>query len=249
MMLVVVFAGCAGAPKAGAPKEEVKPAEKPAEPVAEKPAQTPAKPAAAGSLVANPKKEDFPVMIVANAAVKIDGDLSDWPVVPVALLEQKGGKLSGKFRMFTDGANLYVSGEVVDATPTVNTKGDGANYDGDAVEFFVGTHDDRRSALQKGDVQIIVSYNPDQPLAWNYCSKEPMKSLELVVKNVEGGYLFESKYGLEELGLTVAAGATVWVDFALDNSNGSGRSGQLVWHGTGDNYKNPSLWKKTTFAQ
>ena len=203
--------------------------------------------AGAGQVVANPK-EAFPV-VIAKAAIQVDGDLSDWPAVPVGLLQKAGTKNAMKFRVFVDEANVYAAFEVTDPTPTVNKQDPGSNWDGDAVELFLGTHDESRVALKPGDVQVIVSYNPAKPLAWNYFSKQPMKDLAVAVKDAPGGYVVEARFSLAELGLAAPApGAPVWLDVSLDDAKGGARVGQLVWHGTENDYQNPSLWKKTSFV-
>ncbi len=200
--------------------------------------------------VTKPKEQPFPV-IIGRSPVRIDGDLSDWPAMPVARVANADGTHACNYRLFVDGTRVYAAFEVTDATPVVNTAGPGRNWQGDAVEFFLGTHPDRRDELKEGDVQIVISYNPQAPVVWNYFSHRPLTDAAVVVKDAPGGWRVEASFALAELGLAPPApapGAPVWVDFALDNADTLGRSLQLTWHGDSEIYKTPKLWKKTEFA-
>lgn len=204
--------------------------------------------AQAAPLVFNPAAQDFPV-IIGRAPVKVDGDLADWPALPTGLVSDAGGAHAARFRLFFHGDRVYVAFEVTDATPTPNKQGPGDNWQGDAVELFLGTHEEPRGALGSGDVQVIVSYNPAAPLAWNYKSQKAMKDAVVVVKDAPGGWLVEASFSLAELGIaSPAPGAPVWIDFALDNSNGAERVAQYAWLGSEDLYKTPSMWKRSAFA-
>lgn len=208
-------------------------------------AQAPAPPA---PVVSNPAAQDFPVFI-GKAPVKVDGELADWPALPTGLVSSADGKHAARLRLFFHGDRVYVAFEVTDATPTPNRKGPGENWQGDAVELFLGTHEEPRSALGAGDVQVIVSYNPAAPLAWNYRSQKPMTDAAVVVKDVAGGWRVEASFTLAELGITAPApGKPVWIDFALDNSDGADRAAQYAWLGTEDLYQTPSMWKRSVFA-
>ncbi|HYD42124.1 MAG TPA: sugar-binding protein [Anaeromyxobacter sp.] len=205
--------------------------------------------AAAGKLpVTRPKQQPFPV-IIGGAPVRIDGDLSDWPAVPVGRVAKADGTHACNFRVFVDATRLYAAFEVTDVTPVVNTAGPGRNWQGDAVELFVGTHPERRDELKEGDVQLVISYNPQAPLVWNYFSHKPMPGAAVVVKDAPGGWRVEASFALAELGLEPPApGAPVWIDFALDNADTIGRASQHPWHGNPDLYKTPKLWKRSSFA-
>ncbi len=205
--------------------------------------------AAVGKIpVTRPKQQPFPV-IIGRAPVRIDGDLSDWPAIPVGRVANAEGSHAANFRVFVDATRVYLAVEVTDATPVVNTAGMGRNWQGDAVELFLGTHPERRDELQEGDVQLVISYNPQTPFVWNYFSHKPMQEAVVVVKDAPGGWRVEASFALAELGLLPPApGAPVWVDFALDNSDTVGRANQLLWHGGPDIYKTPKLWLKSTFV-
>jgi hypothetical protein len=229
---VVVFGAavaCASTQKAGPSQEELD--------------------AAVGKIpVTQPKQQPFPV-IIGRSPVRIDGDLSDWPAVPVARVAKADGTHAASFRVFVDATRVYAAVEVTDATPIVNTALQGRNWQGDAVELFLGTHPERRDELQAGDVQLVISYNPQAPLVWNYFSHKPMQDMAVVVKDAPGGWRVEASFSLAELGLTPPApGAPVWVDFALDNADTIGRANQFTWHGDAEIYKTPRLWKKSEFA-
>jgi hypothetical protein len=201
-----------------------------------------------GTIISKPKKALFPV-IIGKAPVSIDGNLSDWPPLPVGRVASPDGSHACNFRVFFDATRVYAAFEVTDATPVVNTQAKDRNWRGDAVELFLGTHGKSRDRLAEGDVQVIISYNPEAPIAWNYFSHQPMNDTRVVVKNVPGGWLAEASFTLADLGLAPPVpGEPVWIDFALDNSDGTGRNGQFTWHGSFDLYKTPSMWKKSRFV-
>jgi len=152
-------------------------------------------------------------------------------------------------RVFVDATRVYAAFEVTDVTPVVNTGSPGRNWQGDAVELFLGTHDEPRAALGAGDVQVVISYDPQAPLAWNYFTHKPMTEAMVVAKAAPRGWLVEASFTLADLALAAPApGATVWIDFALDNSDAVGRAAQYPWHGDPDLYKTPSLWKRSSFV-
>jgi hypothetical protein len=242
LAMLGVATSCASAQKTEPAKAEAPPAAAPA--------TTPAAalPAVVAGVVTNPKEQPFPV-VIGKAPVTIDGDLSDWPALPVGRVASADGSHACDFRVFVDATRLYAAFEVVDASPVPNAQGPGRNWQGDAVELFLGTHADSRGALNNGDVQVIVSYNPKAPLAWNYFSHKPMADAKVVVKDAPRGWLVEASFTMAELGLAAPApGAPVWIDLALDSSEGAGRSGQFIWLGNADVWKTPSMWKKSVFV-
>lgn len=205
-------------------------------------------PVVATGVVTNPKEQPFPI-VIGKAPVTIDGDLSDWPALPVGRVSNADRTHACDFRVFVDATRVYVAFEVTDNSPTLNKQGPAQNWQGDAVELFLGTHNDARDTLREGDVQVIVSYNPGSPLAWNYFSHKPMTDAKVVVKDAARGWLVEASFTFAELGLSAPEpGAPVWIDLALDNSEGYGRSAQFQWYGNADIYKTPSMWKKSSFV-
>lgn len=208
-----------------------------------------APPVVSGKPVTNPEKETFPVFL-RKAPVMVDGDLSDWPSgLPVGKVASPDGTHEVVFRVFVTATRVYAAFEVADPTPTVNRATMGETYNGDALEIFFGTHDESRSSLRPGDVQVLIAYNPKAPHAWNNFSNAPMKDALVVEKDVRGGWVVEASFTHAELGISPPApGQPVWLEVALDNANGGARAAQWVWLGNLDMWKTPSMWKKTAFA-
>lgn len=202
----------------------------------------------AGKYVTRPKEEDFP-FVIAKAPVKIDGDLSDWPAgLPVGKASSPDGSHAVVFRTFAQGDRIYVAFQVTDSTPTVNKQNGGSAYDGDAIEFFLGTHDASHGDWAENDVQVFVTYAPASPHVYNNVSTKVMGQTQIVEKTTADGWLVEASFTVGDLGiLAPAPGKPVWLDVALDNSNGGARSSQLWWIGDGSSWKIPSSWKKTSF--
>lgn len=213
-----------------------------------------ASPTAAGKsgkvkYVSDPTRQPFSVFI-GRRPVKIDGDLSDWPKwLPVARVGNAEGTHAALIRVFVDASRVYAAFEVTDPTPSVNKQVQGLTYNGDALELFLGTHDEPRSSLKPGDVQVLISYNPAAPHAWNNYSNQPMKNAQVVQKDVPGGWVVEASFTHAELGLaTPVPGQPVWIDFALDDASGGARTAQFPWLGTLALWKTPSMWKKSIFV-
>ncbi len=221
---------------------------------APKAAAGPAKPAAValptGKYVTNPKDEAFPLVIIAKAPVKVDGDLSDWPAdLPVGKVSNPDGSHAVVFRAFASGDRIYAAFQVVDSTPTINKATGGQAYDGDGIEFFLGTHEEPHASWANGDVQVFVTYDPATPHVYNNVSTKVMGQTAIVEKTTADGWLVEASFSVADLGIAPpVAGAPVWLDVALDNSNGGGRGSQFWWIGNGSSWNNPASWKKTSFA-
>jgi hypothetical protein len=203
----------------------------------------------AGKFVTNPKDEAFP-FVIAKAPVKIDGDLSDWPAdLPVGKVSNADGSRAAVFRIFAHGDRIYTAFQVKDGTPTINKEVEGGAWNGDTIELTLGTHDEPHGGWAKGDVQVFVTYNPAAPHVYNNTTTKVMKATQVVEKTTADGWLVEASFTVADLGIGAPApGAPVWIDVALDNSNGGGRGSQFVWIGNGDFWKTPSMWKKTSFV-
>ncbi len=87
-------------------------------------------------------------------------------------------------------------------------------------------------------------------------SKKGLSRREILKITAAGGAasVFGKAYGAAcvdqaPIGITAPApGAPVWLDVALDNSNGGGRGSQFWWIGDAGSWNNPSTWKRTSFV-
>lgn len=203
----------------------------------------------AGKYVTHPEDQAFP-FVIAKAPVKIDGDLSDWPAdLPVGKVASADGSRYAVFRIFAHGDRIYAAFQVADSTPTINKETGGGAWNGDTIELTLGTHDEPHGGWAKGDVQVFVTYNPEAPHCFNNTTTRVMKNSQVVEKTTADGWTIEASFTVADLGIAAPApGGPVWLDVALDNSNGSGRGSQFVWIGNGDFWKTPSMWKKTSFV-
>ncbi len=153
------------------------------------------------------------------------------------------------FRIFAHGDRIYTAFQVTDTTPTVNAETAGQAYNGDTIELTLGTHDEPHGAWAKGDVQVFITYNPAAPHCYNNTLTMVMKDAQVAEKTTPDGWLIEASFTIADAGISAPApGAPVWIDVALDNSNGGGRGSQFVWIGNPDFWKTPSMWKKTSFV-
>jgi hypothetical protein len=128
-----------------------------------------------------------------------------------------------------DESAFYILGQVVDATPRLNTTSNGIDYwNGDAIELFLGLDDsnpERMNFKSGTDFQVMVGLGEKPGWGLSTHGNRADKSLDpignnLAIVNTTNGYLFELQipWTLLNSSLTVKQGQRIaWYMFA-DNS-------------------------------
>jgi len=155
--------------------------------------------------------------------------------------------------------NLYIGARIKDPTPMVNNN-TGANiWNGDNLEFFIGTEDldfalypDKAMGMLPSDVQIVISGSLDYGLQYyryqNSVISYPEYPLVILPDEDGKGYTIEAAVPLKLLGVTEA-----WADQAMLfspvlNDGGVAKRGQWGWTTVGETVKKSrSLWGLVTF--
>lgn len=197
---------------------------------------------------------EFPVLFVPEAALDIDADRSDWPATLPFIMESdsqmvRGGRqgpedFSVVVRAFCDARHLYLFGDVADATPLLH-KG-GKNHQGDALEGYIGFREDERIDYGAGDSHFYIIFDGTATRTANSLTGGELEGAEIAVKPTDNGYAYEARIPLTNFQIDAArAGLPLWIDFTPDNGmGGMDRTGQIAWHGDGEGWQTPQVWRK-----
>jgi hypothetical protein len=168
--------------------------------------------------------------------------------------------LGGSCKAAWDENNLYILAEVTDDVPFVNTETGDKIWNGDAIELAFGLDaksDPNRKQFGPADYQLAFLLNDPsssrrQTWSWQL-RKEVEKVSYAVSKNPKGrGYILEASVPWAAFNkFTPAAGTMIPFEFALDDSDesGKGRRMQMVWTGSGEFYHDPSMWGCLKFVK
>ncbi len=198
---------------------------------------------------------------MAVNSLKIDGSLSDWADSKPLILNQESqlqegfalwkgpNDLSGKVFVKWDKTNLYIATDVNDNVPLKNAKTKNNIWNGDAIEMTIGLNpsaDPDRDSFVKGDKQIgfgIGNGAGVKPSVWDWTSAKTPEGSQIAVKKRTGGYILEAKIPWASMGAFMpSSGDRLGFDCAIDDSDDSGRTKQLVWNGDYMFYKDPGVW-------
>ena len=166
--------------------------------------------------------------------------------------------LSGVFYLLWDNNFLYIAAKVIDDHPINNPKTRQDIWNGDAIEFTIGTNPESnplRTAFDKTDFQVGLSVGDGKmvkPSIWVWQNhSSPRKSKIAVRKFGKGkGHVIEARIPFEELSKFKPLPNTEYgFDIALDDSDGTGRDVQMIWNGDYLFYKDPSVWGRAVFLE
>jgi beta-glucosidase len=201
--------------------------------------------------------EEFPVLLQEQADIVIDGESGEWPVVIPALIESDAQEImgsrddsryyAGEVRIFFDKMNFYVFADMKDTTPFCNNKKKDGIWDGDSLEIYLGFHDKEHRSIEESDFQLGISLVEHEQTVWNWPKAQAVAGYELALVKTEQGCRLEARIPLVNFGdVSLAADDPLWIDFGINNADtASGkRSGQMMWYGSSNNYKQPNLWHK-----
>ncbi len=190
---------------------------------------------------------------LAADAIRIDGDLGDWPAGPQRTI-RAGEKSLALVRLACAGDNLLVGVRVRDETPLVNGLADwrSAFRTGDAVDLYFGPARDAAakpvsSEPVAGDLRILLVPAAAGPLAIRYRPVVPgadggkrvpfespggttafdevekLPQAEVVFTKTAGGYVCEAAIPLEAASLAAEPGKTYAGDVGVLSSDGGGQ--------------------------
>jgi hypothetical protein len=190
---------------------------------------------------------------LAADAIRIDGDLGDWPAGPKRTI-RAGEKSLALVQLAHTGERLLVGVRVRDETPLVNGLADwrSAFRTGDAVDLYLGPAraDDAKPVASDpvaGDLRMLLVPAAASPLAIRYrpvvpgadeskrvpfespvCTTtldevEKLALADVVFTKTAGGYVCEASIPLEAAGIALEPGGTYLGDVGVLSSDGGGQ--------------------------
>lgn len=179
-----------------------------------------------------------------NKPIIIDGNINgeEWDKACLTINEK-----NNIFIQY-DSANIYIAAQIIDAHALMNKFEDADMWNGDAIEFSIGTSADAdlsRTRYLLSDYQIGIKC-VEKAYVWNWKNKTKISNAEVkVLKNITG-YSLEAKIPISSFnGFKPELGKAYGFEIAIDDGDQSGkRINQYRWassHMEGFNL-NPSLW-------
>jgi hypothetical protein len=174
-----------------------------------------------------------------DASVTIDGDLAEYSLSYGSDIVVEGdydNTVTWGSRWDKD--NFYMGVKVVDA----NIFAHADPWNSDAIEYYIdGNHD--RDGTYDGDfdtqmIQMMTNPFVDTVL-WLKADGVQFTNWESKIVATSEGYNVEFRIGWDAFGFIPGKGRSI--GFSLgndDNDAGTGRTGQSVWYGTGNNWSN-----------
>ncbi|HYD41941.1 MAG TPA: glycoside hydrolase domain-containing protein [Anaeromyxobacter sp.] len=179
--------------------------------------------------------------------VLFTGDPAELPVAPLALSGAAAGSdNTADVRLSYDDDFLYASFAVKDAAVVVNQGGrDGEVWDGDAVELLLDVKNDKAVALGANHFHLLVNANGDltdergNAGAWDRSWTSGATS---TAARTASGWAVELRVPWAALGVAPCAGATLGLDFAIEDVDQAGASPKPFDWAQLSRFAQPSRW-------
>lgn len=197
---------------------------------------------------------------------RIDGELSDWTIPPVIVLDKKESVVIGqgdwtgpdyasaKVFITYDKKNLYIAADIQSKNPQYNEKDASEIYNGDGLEVYVGTDlsNPQRKAFAPTDIQFIISPGKkgDNAQIYSMTDQGVFPNCKIETKLTAKGYTLEAAIPLANFfKIDVGPGKSIGFDLSLDDTGATSktRAIQLSWAGTDKSWQDPSLWGSLQF--
>lgn len=155
---------------------------------------------------------------------------SDWSQVDRLVSGMNPDHVAGKFRNSWDAGNLYVEAEITD--PSLHAEKSDP-WECDSVELYLGTKHDRKPDYGPDDYQYIFTYGRE--IAFERANR--LEGVLCSTSKTAQGWSLKASIPWSTLGMTPTSKTVLGYDLGIDfNQDGSGRQGQLVFHGSAENY-------------
>lgn len=219
--------------------------------------------------VAEAPVDDAIACLRLAAPLALDADASDWPDVPPLAIDRrkqavigvadpfastdehdswKGpGDLSGKVRVAWEPGSLWVLVQVTD--DILRPEPDQAPYQGDCVELFIDLRETGEvgSPVMSPEVYQVFCVAPGGSEQTPVVKGKAPEGARFAGRKTQSGWVLEGRIPLQDAGLGSRPRARLGFDVALDDADNSPdgparRKTQMVWHGTANNFEDPSVW-------
>jgi|GEM_PF-3263469 len=176
----------------------------------------------------------------ATTAHVIDGNLSeaDWNVTtPISKLVSGSTSDTGAWGATWDNNYLYVGVKVSDSNLSTVSGFTPVNYwHNDSVEVYIDPNGDGGTAYDTNDKQLAQVWNDNGLYGLGASTPGVLHAW----KQITGGYSVEMAVPWSSLGTTPSSGMKLALDIGVNDAVNGSRVGQLIWHGTANDYQDPS---------
>lgn len=177
----------------------------------------------------------------------IDGLLDDWKQLPELALN------SHIIHLFADTHFLYISGEILDASPIENNFSAKNLSQGDGIEMAFSLNPEaspNRTKMLFSDQHLFISASADCAVYDLKNQSKPIGGAQLKCLASDHGYSFECAIPLNYFPIkSIKSGTTYLFEAGVNASDKDGRSGQQRWNSPSRSEfpQNPSLWGTLSF--
>ncbi len=191
---------------------------------------------ATATTTATPKIAEAPI-----AGVLVDGNLNDtiwsygsWNNIVKIVSGVNLNNVNGRFKAAWDNSYLYIGIEVNDP----NRINDSENpWEDDSVEVYLDMNRDRTETYGTDDYQYVFGYGDN--VGWEQGGR--IGGVIMASNSRMDGYVIEVGIPWQVLVKSPGIGVVYGFDVGINiDDDGGGREGQLMWNGTGDNWRDTS---------
>jgi hypothetical protein len=172
----------------------------------------------------------------AACAAGTDALDSDWCPLTRLVLGTNPAAVTARFKASWDIEKLFVQVEVNDAAPFGNLA---TPWDNSSVELFLDMEHKADGVFGSGDFQYIFTFNHLDPFE----KFDRIAGVTCSTTRTAETWSVQAAIPWSTLGAKPSSQAIYGFDVGVDiDEDGSVRHGQLMWHGTADNYNNTSQY-------
>ena len=195
---------------------------------------------ATATITVNAVSAPPPQLTAATASHKTDGvlDEPDWSIsTPITKTVSGTTGDTGTWGALWDKTYLYVGIKVSDSNLSTTAGFSPIDYwHNDSVEVYIDPNADGGTTYDSNDKQLAQVWNDNGLYGVSSATPGVLHAWAAVA----GGYSVEMAIPWSSLGVTPASGASAALDIGINDAVNGSRVGQLVWHGTASDYKDPS---------
>ncbi|MDP6381446.1 MAG: sugar-binding protein, partial [Phycisphaerae bacterium] len=207
---------------------------------------------------------DTPLAPFVDAPMTIDGDFADWDVLGTddnrmaidsreqvtfdrRVGEHKNAKIFAAAMTAWDSDNLYLAVDVTDPVVRPSPEDEGRPWEGSGIEVYIDARPPEKQGSKTYDervLQLFLVPQGDEGKAYYQATRRENFQISMECKRTESGYRIEAAIPWKNFAdLSIETTNQVGFDIAIDaRGPEGGRSLQMMWHGTGKAWRDPSVF-------